>query len=631
MLGTIREKFTGWIALAILTAIGLSFVFVGLNYNFAARTFAAKVDGESISIAALENAWRGQMQQTPQIAQADPAVRVQFRRNILDSLIQQQVIDNYLNDAGYRISTAELTDYVHSIPDFQLDGKFDKATYEETLMLTGNSVAEFEQRAMQSLRGMQLQRSIRGSSIVTPSDYRRFLNLAYEQRIVTTATISADTVLDDVNVSDEMIVAFYDDNPMLYQLPESADVEYIEILRSDVAGDVQVSEQQLRDQYEISKQRYLQDEQRQARHILILFDDDETAAEAIANDVLTRVRAGESFAALAEEFSKDGGTATNGGDLGALTEAQLPEALGEAVFDMQEGEVRGPVKGDFGFHVVRLDRILESGPLPFDQVRASLLTELQDQEAEGLFRELENRVRDALFDATDLAALAAASGLEVKTAAGFSRNGGEPLGDSDAVIEAVFDADVLSGGQLSDLVEVDIDRTVVVSVTNYNEATRRPLDEVREAIAEALRSSQTDELMAARAQQMQQAMESGEAFEDAATAVSAEVNAPMAMRRSNPEDDQNLSAAVFAAFKPEQDKPTVGNTRNADGGYTVFRIDAVMPGRPETIPLEERDAGKLQITDSRGVNEFVAFAQALLADADIVIDEDVLAAQDTFQ
>ena len=154
--------------------------------------------------------------------------------------------------------------------------------------------------------------------------------------------------------------------------------------------------------YEDNQDRYLQDEQRQARHILVLSGDDEDAAEAEAAALLARIQAGESFEALAAEHSDDGGTASRGGDLGVLTRSQLPGELGGAVFSMDAGQVDGPIKSDFGFHIVQLDVILEQGPLPLDQVRGELLTELRDREAEDAFRELERQVSDALFDAPDL-------------------------------------------------------------------------------------------------------------------------------------------------------------------------------------------------------------------------------------
>ena len=63
----------------------------------------------------------------------------------------------------------------------------------------------------------------------------------------------------------------------------------------------------------------------------------------------------------------------------------------------------------------------------------------------------------------------------------------------------------------------------------------------------------------------------------------------------------------------------------------MYRIDAVMPGRPASIPQDERDAGKLELTDTYGIGDFVAFAQSLRNDADILINEDVVAQQDLFQ
>ncbi len=86
--------------------------------------------------------------------------------------------------------------------------------------------------------------------------------------------------------------------------------------------------------------------------------------------------------------------------------------------------------------------------------------------------------------------------------------------------------------------------------------------------------------------------------------------------------------AVFTAAKPSADQPTLGSTRNGIGGYTVYRIDAVVPGRPQSIPLEDRDVGRVELVDRYGVGDFVGFVQSLRADADVVINDDLLAADD---
>jgi peptidyl-prolyl cis-trans isomerase D len=551
--------------------------------------------------------------------------------NILEQLIQQRVIDNYLEEAGYQISDEQVTAMIQRVPDFQVDGKFDMDTYRTLLAQAGYEPARFEAAQRISLRRDQLQRAIRGSALVSPAHYRRYLNLVAEQRVATLASIDAASVADEVVVTDEMIASYYDDNPALYQLPETADVEYVEIMRSDVAAAVSISEQELQEYYDFNKDRYLQDEQRQARHILIPFGDDEDAAEATASDLLSRAQAGESFEDLAREHSQDGGTAPQGGDLGVLTRSQLPGELGGSIFSMDEGMIEGPVKTDFGFHIIRLDRVLERGPLPLDQVRGELTTELQDQQAETLFRDLERRLSDALFDATDISALASAVGVDVKTVAGFTRLGGEPFGTNQAAIDAIFDEAVLAGGLLSEIIELDANRSAVFAVTKHVEATRQPLEDVRETIDEALKSQQAESLMNTKADEMLAALAAGEEFAAAAESIGATVEAPTVMTRNAEDLDQFISVAVFTALKPTEDKPTTGSTRNGEGGFTVFSLDAVIPGRPESIPLADRDAGKKQLADQSGIGDFVAFVQALRADADVAINQDALAAQDLFQ
>jgi peptidyl-prolyl cis-trans isomerase D len=622
----------GKAALVVLGTIVLSFVFVGgASFTTISQNYAAKVDGVTVGINQFETAYRNQLQENPQLAALPEEYRLQLRTNILEQLVQEQVIDNYIVDAGFGISDEQLTEIVHQFTEFQVDGRFDRATYEGVLLTAGMTPAQFESSQKNSMRRSQLQRAIRGSSVVPPSTYRRFLNLAFENRLVTTATISAESVASEINVTDETIAAFYDDNPAMFNLPETADIEYVEIRRDTVAAGVSISDEQLRDYYELNKDRYQQDEQRQARHILILFDEDETGAEAIANEMITRVRSGESFEGLAGQYSKDGGTSANGGDLGALTRAQLPDALGGAVFSMEEGDVKGPIKGDFGFHVVRLESILESGPLPFDQVRVSLLTELQEEEAEGLFLELERSLSDALFDATDIQGLAAAIGAEVQAVAGFARDSAEPFEGNQAAIDAIFDPAVLSGAQMTELIELDVNRTVVFSVSKHREAARDSLENVREQVAASLTNSQSDNLMAARGQQMLDAINAGEGFAAAAASIGAEASAPTLFARNDENADQFIAVAVFTAVKPSLGNPTNGSTRNGTGGYTVFSLEAVVPGRPESIPLADRDAGRNQIVDQYGISDFMTFAQALRANAEVIINQDALAAQDLFQ
>ncbi len=184
---------------------------------------------------------------------------------------------------------------------------------------------------------------------------------------------------------------------------------------------------------------------------------------------------------------------------------------------------------------------------------------------------------------------------------------------------------------MSELVEIDIDRTVVISVAKHNEATRQALEDVSVQISAELRRTQSEDLMARRAQQMLDAIDAGAEFAAAAATVGAEVVPSSIVARNAEDTDQFISVAIFTAMKPVQGKPTLGSTRNGEGGYTVYSLDAVVPGRPESIPLADRDAGRTQLVDQYGIGDFVGFVQALRANAEVIINEDALAAQSSFQ
>jgi peptidyl-prolyl cis-trans isomerase D len=631
MLTQIREKIVGPIGLVVLGAIALSFVFFGASLNFAGNVYAAKVDGSEIGINQFENVYRQQLDANPQLAMLPPEFRAQYRQSIVESLIRDRLVELHLVEAGYQISEAQLTAAIQRVPEFLVDGKFDLDSAETLLAQNGLTTASFRNIQRNQLRLDQLRRAIGGTSLVTPSDYRRYLNLVTEQRLVSIATFDLASAAAEFEISEEEIAAYYTENDSLYLLPEVASIEYIEINRDDVAASIEISDEILNEYYLDSQSRYMQDEQRRARHILILSGDDEVAAEATAQDLLARIEAGESFEELASENSADGTTATQGGDLGVRTRAQLSDEVGSAVFTMVEGELTGPIKSEFGFHIVRLDEVLEQGPLPLDDVRGELLSELRDRETEGLYRDMARTASDALFETSDMQTIADAVELYVRTADGVQRTDAGPFGSNQAAIDAIFSDSVLLDGEVSEVIELDATRSAIFKVVAHEDASRRSLDAVREDVSVAIRSIAAEAIIFERAALLMQALENGEDFGIAAESAGATVLPTALIGRQNNQIDPNVMAEIFASAKPSDDAPVHIQVADQIGGQAVVSLEAVLPGRPESIPLADRDAGKEQLTQQSGGAEFSAFVEALYRDADIVINQDVVAASDLLQ
>ncbi len=609
MLQNMRESFTGKFAFLLLVLIGLSFVFVGLNYSFIGSTNAAKVDGEEILAGTFEQRYRDALQANPTLAIYEGDLRVEVRRLLLDQLIQGQLIQNYLNTNGYRISDEQLMRNIQETPEFQVNGRFDMETYRQFLLLRNRTPEEFEPEHRNSLRQQQLELSVVATAIVTPAEYRRYLNLVAEQRVVTIATIDQAAVEEELIVTDDMIESFYNENQASFMTDDSADVDFIQVSRRDIAAGISPTEEELIAWYDDNQDRYEQPEQRQARHILIINSDD---AEARAQAAFDRVQ---------------------GGDLGLRTEGDFfVDELRDAVFDMTEGEVRGPVASDFGFHVVRLDEIADQGYLPFEQARDDVLSDVREEAAFDVYRQLEDSLSDALFDSSDIREIGELVGQPVETVQGFTRMaGGGPFGANQAAIDAIFDEIVLTGGQISEVTELDADSLAIFSVSAFNPASPKPMADVRDEIDNSLRAVQAQTIMGNRVESALAAVADGEDFGVASEAAGMTVSEPQLLTLGDQTVYASLAFEIFAAAKPEQDSPVTGSARTTDGSIAIYSLASVLPGRPESIPLAQRDAGKLALAQDSGTNDFGAFIRSMYDEADIVINQDVLAAEDLFQ
>jgi peptidyl-prolyl cis-trans isomerase C len=127
-------------------------------------------------------------------------------------------------------------------------------------------------------------------------------------------------------------------------------------------------------------------EEVRARHILVEGEDD-------AKKVAARIKAGEDFAKIAIEASKDPGSGKEGGDLGFFTKEQMVAEFAEAAFALKPGEVSAPVKSQFGWHVIKLEE-RRTKPLPtFDSVKERLAQALANKAQGDMIADLRKKAK----------------------------------------------------------------------------------------------------------------------------------------------------------------------------------------------------------------------------------------------
>lgn len=626
MLQSIHDKLKGWLAYVVLGAIGLVFVFWGINWTLSAPTYAAKVNGSEISSNEVRQTYQQQLAQMERQSNVplDDAMRNEIKRRVLDEYVNSEALVTRADDLGYRVSDSELLAEMSKVPAFQVDGKFDQAHALAVLNAQGRSVSEIEGLFRRDAKLRQLDAALNASSFATPTELKEFRALTRQQRELAWLTLSATKYAASATPDDAAIKAYYDAHKSEYMTPETVNLRYVELSLAQLESKVSVDDAQLKAFYEEQKtktpDRFSQAEQRRVRHILSPVNDpkEDAAVKLKAEGILKRAQGGEDFSKLAKEFSQDPGSAAQGGDLGWSEKKVFVGPFADAAFSMKVDEIRGPVKTQFGYHILKLDGIQPPAVKTFEQSKAELETEYKRNEAERLFNNAQDQLADAaLQNATDIESVAKKAGLTVQDIANFNRNdGGGALGKVPAVIDAAFSQDVLDG-RLSPIVEVEKGRGVVLRATDHQVPHQKPLEAVRTDVVAAWKKQRGVELAAAAAADAAKRLNAGESWDAVARSLGLTAQAPKFIARSDQEVPMEIRTTAFRAPKPAQ-KSIYENLSFANGDAAVLAFSAVRED-PNAAIVKDADIRR-QFASQIASSEAQSYAAAARADAKVTLN-----------
>ncbi|WP_312944959.1 SurA N-terminal domain-containing protein [Stutzerimonas kunmingensis] len=616
MLQNIRDNSQGWIAKTIIGIIVMLLALTGFEAIFNAASNnqnAAEVNGEEISRYDLDQAVNMQRRQlAQQLGQDFDASLLDdrlLRDSALGSLIDRMLLLQSAKNANFAFSSEALDQLILQTPEFQVDGAFSAARFDQVIQQMGYSRLQFRQLLEQEMLIGQLRAGISGTGFVTDQQVDNFARLEMQTRDFATLTLPAQQ--EAIEVGDEQIKEYYEANADRFRTPEQVIVEYVELKKESFFDQVEVSDEELQELYQ--KQIANLAEQRRAAHILIetggeLSDDE---AKAKIDEIATRVKNGDDFAAVAKEASQDPGSASEGGDLGFAGPGVYDPAFEDALYALNEGEVSAPVKSEFGWHIIKLLGVQSPEVPAFESLKPQLVRELKAQQVEQRFVETSKQLEDSAFEASDLAQPAQELGLMVQTTEAFGRDGGEGITANRQVIQAAFSDEVLVDGANSSVIELDPDTSIALRVKEHLKPAAIPLADVREDIVQQLQRSLAAEAARAKGEQLLADLRKGQQPDDA------QWQAVEAATRSQEGVAPALLQAVFRMPRPEQqDKPSYSGVALSNGDYAVVRLNGV--NEPEAALTDEEKLNYRRFLASRvGQQDFAAFRQKLQAEAEI--------------
>lgn len=632
MLTEIRDRSSGAFAwfIAALIIIPMAFFGVSQYASTEARPTIVQIGEQKITqqdyqarLAAAQNQAR---ERNPSFADGEFLNSDLFKKQVLQGMVQSSLADHVANEHNYRVSEAQVDKIIRETPNFQTDGKFDQSIYDAFTASRGRGgSAQIKSDIRSNVRSQQVVSGYQESALVLPNEVRELLEIQAEKRTFDIITIKQSDFNDSVNLTDADVADYYETNIDQFMLPDRTSVSYVELDKAKIAADVTIDDSIVRSNYDDYVSSFEADETRLTSHILLNTggENDDDAQLIKAQDLVKQLKEGADFAELAKANSQDSGTVGNGGSLGDVERGQMVPEFDEATFALAQGEISEPVKSQFGYHIIKVEKINATKAESFDELRFQLEQEERDRLADEQIVEKAEQLRNVLFEKSDsLQAAADELSLTIRTTGLFSREEGTGIASNGSVRAVAFSDTVLSDGLNSELLEIADGVYVAVRKLDFAGAEPKKLDVVSAEIKATLTSERATAAAKASGDSLLERVQSdwaGVASDESVEVVSHTVSMIDTQRKV-----ANDVLQQVIKMRLDDGSAVVNSFTGANGDFNIVRLNTISAGNLAAVSQQVKDATRSLIEQRNGQALFSAYLKGLNEDLAKDINEDLL-------
>ena len=518
MLSTLRKKAQSPFIQGLVLLIAVVFVFWGVGSNLNNnRNSIAVVNGKEISVKEYQRAYdRAVERYRRQFGGQIPPnffESINLKGQVIGELVQAELLRQGAAAMGLAVSKEAIQRAVEKMKVFQKDGHFDLDRYKQILRRNHLTPTSFEAGLRNDLLTKMVVQNVEAFALVPDSELQHWLAYQGEELKLAVKVVVGKDFENKVEIKDAELAAWYEKNKKKYTTEPKIRLKYLFFDSAALGREKGISDDELKARYESNKERYKVPEQRHARHILIKVAqdaDEKTVAEKeqLARKILAMAEEGKDFAELAREYS-EGPSAAKGGDLGFFSKGRMVKEFNDTVFSMKSGEIKGPVRTSFGFHIIKLEEIRPASVRSFAEVKDELRREMEQEEGSTLAFKKASEAYEGIMRAGSLEKYSKEKGIKLQETGYFSRSK-PPAG---IVADPAFlnEAFSLSKGELSSLVDLGKKGYAILFVEDIKPPVVPPLEEVRDRVIKDYRREKAVELAGkAAAEELAKAREQGE-------------------------------------------------------------------------------------------------------------------------
>jgi peptidyl-prolyl cis-trans isomerase D len=617
-----------------LAAVVLTFVLFYVPDFLASTTGAtpsdtvAIVEGRPITVREFQRRYNAQLQAYRQ-AYGEQMSEQLLRQLGIEQQILQQLVDEEAMVAearrnGIVASDIEVRERILAIPAFQENGQFiGEQRYRQLLQMNNPplTTTEFEDQLRRALLVEKLRNAVTAWMSVSDEDVAEEFRRRNEKVKLEVVPITSDAFRSAVTVTDADLAAHFEKNKETYRIGEKRKIKYALLDVEKVREQVKVPDADIEAFYKQNLSQYQSQEEVRASHILLKTEGkDEAEVRAKADEVLKRVKAGEDFAALAQQFSEDESNSGNGGDLGYFPRGAMVPEFEQVAYTLKPGEISDLVKTSFGFHIIKVVDHKQATTRPLSELRAEIEEQVRWQQAQTQAEQQAKALESQVKAAADLDRLAGERGLEVHETGLFLRD--EPIDGLGPSPEISAQAFQLQEGAVSPALRV-ARGWVFVTVTGKQDPYVPQLTEVRDKVRDDLVRERAAELAKSKATEIAASLKSATDFTAAAKKYGLEVKPTELIARGSPIPDIGASPdidKVAFALPPNG----VSDPISTPQGTAIVRVVEKAGVTPEQIAAGA-DQLREELANQRRDQFFSAYMQKAKQGLEIEIRQDVLA------
>ncbi len=620
------EKFRSYAqtkaAKIILALILVPFALFGIDsyLNQAGNNLSiAKVNGYKIALPeynrAIENVRNRIMSEGKKV---DPAMfdSFEFKESVIDGLITKQLLNNDIKKSRFRITDQQLSQYIIGMPEFQKDGKFSQEIYDKVLQNNQLTPKKFEESIRNDLLIQQVRDGLQKLTFIPPNNLAETLKATSQQREISIAEFKTKEYMTKANIAEKDMQAFYDQNKSKFLAPEQVKAEFVVFSLANILPTINVTEDEIKSFYKANADKYQNQQQREASHILIAASKNAPPAEkakakAKAEDVLNQIRKNpKQFAELATKYSQDPESAKKGGDLGSFGRGMMVKPFDDAVFSMKVNEISNVVESDFGYHIIKLTKIIGEGG-GFDAMRPQIKAELIYQKGQEKFAALAEEFSNKVYEqSSSLDAVSKRFNLPIQKTDWISRNDSDKFFKNEALMSALYAKESIKDHRNTEAIEVTPNNLISARVVDYKAQSTKPFADVRKNIEDYLKFESAKKMVASE----------GEVALKSLTNASHKIDWQPATLVDRKNTKGLSDAVVNHAYKMPTDKlPSYSGFIDGNNGYVIVKVNKV--SFPNDSNEENKQAFASDYSEALSAEYLSAYLKGLKAKASVSVNQ----------